>query len=246
LVVLDVLAVDEQGRRFNIEMQTRFPLAMPKRMLLYNCLNYFRQLREGSGYTLLNPAISICILERRLFNLTEEKPLCHRSFRLRCDQATDMIFTDDFEFHTFELPHFRPSKDNVKELPNDEKWLYLLKYAQSWDAKELSDLLMDGPYREALGVLEMISKSPEDFQYYESRLKFLRDEEAKLQAATQEGIEKGMEKGMETGTLVGTIQTLQELLGDPVTAGEELRAQELNLLSGMIIELKGRLRHRGS
>ena len=32
----------------------------------------------------------------------------------------------------------------------------------------------------------MISKSPEDLQYYEDRLKFLRDERGKLDAARQE------------------------------------------------------------
>lgn len=38
LVVLDVLAADLAGRRFNIEMQTTLPTDLPKRLTYYNCL----------------------------------------------------------------------------------------------------------------------------------------------------------------------------------------------------------------
>lgn len=56
-------------------------------------------------------------------------------------------------------------------------------HAADMEPETLAELLWDPPYREALGVLEMISKSPEDLQYYEDRLKFLRDEQGKLLAA---------------------------------------------------------------
>jgi hypothetical protein len=63
----------------------------------------------------------------------------------------------------------------------------LFKHASTMEPNCLSDLLHEEPYREAIGVLQMISKSPEDLEYYESRLKFLRDEEGKLLAARKEG-----------------------------------------------------------
>ncbi len=63
----------------------------------------------------------------------------------------------------------------------------------------LADQLGESAYREAIGVLEMISKSPEDLQYYEDRLKFLRDERGKLDAARQEGEQVGVSKGRQEG-----------------------------------------------
>ena len=48
LVVLDVLARDTASRLFNIEMQTTLPTDLPKRLTYYNCLNYVRQIQEGS------------------------------------------------------------------------------------------------------------------------------------------------------------------------------------------------------
>ena len=46
----------------------------------------------------------------------------------------------------------------------------------------------------------MISKNPEERQFYDARLKFLRDQQAQLEAAKQETIkarEEGLEEGLE-------------------------------------------------
>lgn len=180
IVVLDILAQDSIGRFFNIEVQTRLPLSFPNRLLYYNCRNYWRQLQEGDGYTMLRPAISISLVDRQLFHQPEAAGRWHHSFRLRCDQDHRLVMTDDFEFHVVELPKFRPESDNIGELPRDQKWLYLFTHAADMEPEQLSDLLGEKPYREAIGVLEMISKTPEDYDYYQDRLKFLRDEEAKL------------------------------------------------------------------
>ena len=75
--MLDVLAADREGRRFNIEMQTTLPLDLPKRLTYYNCLNYVRQSSVGAPYYHLRPAISICVLDRVLFR---QLPEYHLSF----------------------------------------------------------------------------------------------------------------------------------------------------------------------
>ena len=264
LVVLDVLARDSLGRLFNIEMQTRLPLCFPNRLLYYNSKNYSRQIREGDGYEELQPAISICLLDRQMFWSKAEATRWHHSFRLRCDQNFDLILTNDFEFHIFELPKFRPSGDNIGVLPPDEKWLYLFTQAAEMEPERLAELLRDPPYREAIGVLEMISRSPEDLQYYEDRLKFLRDERGKLLAAEQEGLlkgreegrekgreeglekglQKGLEKGREEGKLAGKIQMLQELLGDTPTTDAEFKNCDIDALTAQLAELQRRLRAR--
>lgn len=244
LVVLDVLARDSLGRLFNIEMQTRLPLSFPNRLLYYNCKNYTRQMHEGDGYEQLRPAISICLLDRLMFPQRSEQARWHHSFRLRCDQNADLILTSDLEFHIFELPKFAPSSDNIGELSADEKWLYLFTHAAETDPLTLANLLRDPAYREALGVLQMISKSPEDLQYYEDRLKFLRDEQGKLLAAREEGREEGEQIGLARGTLVGKVQLLQELLGDLPTTANELQSLSVDTLATRFAELQQRLRDR--
>ena len=156
----------------------------------------------------------------------------------------ELVLTDNFEFHIFELPKFEPTSDNIGELPAAEKWLYLLTHAAEVEPEVLADQLGESAYREAIGVLEMISKSPEDLQYYEDRLKFLRDERGKLDAARQEGEQVGVAKGRQEGKLAGKIQTLQELLGDRVSTDEELLAESITALATQLLRLRDRLNKR--
>ncbi|MCC6510106.1 MAG: PD-(D/E)XK nuclease family transposase, partial [Pirellulaceae bacterium] len=126
-------------------------------------------MHQGDGYTKLRPAISISLIDRQMFFEPGTADRWQHSFRVRCDQDPKLVLTDDFEFHIIELPKFRPESDNISELPPDQKWLYLFTHAAELEPDQLSNLLGDQPYREAIGVLEMISKSPEDYQYYEDR-----------------------------------------------------------------------------
>lgn len=254
MIVLDVLARDGLGRLFNIEMQTRLLLAFSNRLLFYNCKNYARQLRTGEEYEELCPAISICILNRRLFPEAPQVPnqTWHHSFRLRCDQDTTLVLSNDFEFHIFELPKFHASAEQVKHLPPAQKWLYLFKYGAVTDLETLSGILTEEPFQEALGVLEMISKTPEDYQYYEDRLKSIRDEKWLLNSARREGEklgeergeERGEKRGLELGLLVGKIQALQAALLDPVSPEAELLARPQADLKATLAELQSRLQSR--
>ena len=87
----------------------------------------------------------------------------------------------------------------------------------------------------------MISKSPEDRQFYEARMKFLHDEEARLIAAREEGREEGTTQG----TLIGRIQMLQEIIGDAVASISDLQQRSSDELSNLLANLQERLRSRG-
>jgi predicted transposase/invertase (TIGR01784 family) len=256
IVVLDILARDSLGRRFNVEMQTTRQVDLPRRLLYYSSLTYGRQIGQGQNYTDLRPVISICVLDEIIFARATH-PRYHHSFRLWCDQE-DLVFTNDFEFHALELPKFTPSSDNIGGLQAEEKWLYLLRHAESMDSDQLAALLVDPPYQEAIGVLDMISRNPEDRQFYDARLKFLRDQQSQLDAAMQEGMnkgreegrevgrEEGLEEGLERGELRGKIITLQEILGDPLTSKDELDSRPLSELNSLVAHLQRRLRNRNA
>ncbi len=136
------------------------------------------------------------------------------------------MLTDDLQIHAIELPKFRPSAGEISQCSDKEKWLYFLVNAEYLDAEDFKVLLPGPEYEEASGVLAMISQTPEERQFYEDRLKFLRDQNAQIlqarfegrQEGIDEGIEKGIEKGreegIEQGMLAGKIQILQQLLGE--------------------------------
>jgi len=82
----------------------------------------------------------------------------------------------------------------------------------------------------------MISQSPEDRQFYEARLKFLHDAEARLIAAREEGRQEG--------SIAGRIQLLQQLLGEEEANLHELLQRSHTDLADQLSTLQERLRSR--
>ena len=152
-----------------------------------------------------------------------------------------MAFSEDLVFHTLELPKYDGRSDNLEGLPRLEKWLYFLKHAEHWEAEELATRLVEAEFREAAGVLEMISQSPEERQFYEARLKFLHDAEARLIAAREEGRVEG--RSVE-GSMAGKIQLLQQLLGEEEASLQELLQRSHADLAHLLSTLQERLRSR--
>ncbi len=183
---------------------------------------------------------SCCVLDCLLFPKSD---VYHRSFRLRCDQDS-IVLTDDVQIHTIELPNFHRTAEEISQCSDKEKWLYFLVNAEYLEAAEISTLLPGPEFEEATGVLAMVSQTPDERQFYEDRLKFLRDQNAQIQQARFEGLEEGLEKGIERGTLSGKIQLLQQLLGDNELSTLDLSRYSIAELSFQLQDLQNRLRTR--
>ena len=59
-----------------------------------------------------------------------------------------------------------------------------------------------------------------------------------------QGREEGIEQGIEQGLLAGKIQTLQELLCEPISGKDDLKTRTLEELTELSQELQSRLRQR--
>ena len=257
LAILDVLAMDESGRQFNIEMQTSLPAGLSQRLLYYASSLYVNQLGEGESYVSLRPAISICVLEKPLLTDTDD---LHSDFRLRSPDGR--LFTDDLQIHLVELSKSQATEHNIEEVSHLERWSYFMLNAHRYSAEELRKLLPEPEFTEAIGVLEMIARQPDQRLAYDARLKFQRDEAARIEFARQEGEqigrEKGREKGREEGReegeqigrekgeLIGKIHILEELLAISLSEGHTLASLEKADLASRLEDLQQQLRARSS
>lgn len=76
LCILDIMAIDEFGRRLNIEVQIAMPAGMSQRLVYYVSRAYADQLQEGQNYFELRPSIcsvfwqGSCLQRRRLCTWT--------------------------------------------------------------------------------------------------------------------------------------------------------------------------------
>lgn len=245
LSILDILATDEHGRLLNIEMQTSLPAGMSQRLAYYASSVYVGQLHEGNPYTELRPAISICVLTQAMFPQSSE---LHLDFRLR-ESSSGLILTDDLQIHLLQLNNLRVTAENVYHALPAERWAYFLQNADKLTPEDIRRLFPDEEIAEAAGVLEMISQTPEQLMLYNARLKFQRDEEARLQKAREDGIRegeaRGETRGRQEGFLAGRIVLLQELLGIRPSTAEELVGYNDTQLHDMAEQLQHQLRSRG-
>jgi predicted transposase/invertase (TIGR01784 family) len=184
------------------------------------------------AYRELRPAISICVLSETMF---PKLPQLHLDFRLR--ERNGQVLADELQVHLIELPKSRAAVHNLQEVSPLERWAFLLLYAHRIDADELRRLLPEPEFHDALGVLEMISRTPDTRELYEARLKAKLDEEARLDYARAEGRAEGEQ--------IGQIRLLEQLLGMPSTASEELAKSSSEQLAARLVSLQERLRERG-
>ncbi len=241
--ILDILAVDEHGRSINIEIQTTLPAGMRQRLTYYVSSSYSMQFTRGKKYTSLLPAICICVVTQPMF---AEDPRLHLDFRLR--EESGLLLTDDLQVHVLQLSNLRVTAQNVREASPLEQWAYFLLHGDQMTPDEIRQLFPDPEFSDAAGVLEMVSKNPEQRQLYDARLKFQRDEAARMESAhdegLREGIEKGIEKGIERGELLGQIKLLQSLLKVSRPTRAELAKSTVAQLSELVDKLKHQLRTR--
>jgi predicted transposase/invertase (TIGR01784 family) len=244
LAILDVKAKDDHGRWLNIEMQTTLPGELPSRLAFYVASQYTGQMQEGDHYRDLTPSIGICVLSGILF---KEVPDLHLDFRLRSHQPAVKL-TDSLQIHLLELPKYALPRDNEQITDPIEKWAYFLRQATGSSPQQLVDRLGEEVFAEAAGVLEMIAKSPRERELYEARLKMQRDEQSRIDAATDqaraEGQAQGRVEGLSAGRLIGRIQVLQDLLGLPESSDKELASQSLDQLAAIERELERQRQER--
>jgi predicted transposase/invertase (TIGR01784 family) len=235
LSILDIKAQDEQGRFLNIEMQTSLATGLAKRLTYYAGRLFVGQMHEGMAYKALQPAISICVLSQSMFPQDQQ---LHLDFRLR--EKGGQVFTDELQIHLVELPKSRASVQNIREVSPLERWAFLMLNAHQIDTDVLRRLLPEPEFHDALGVLEMITRTPETRELYEARLKAQLDEEARLDYARAEGEQIGQQRGER----IGQIRLIEDLLKMPPTESEELAKLGLEQLATRLAELRKLLREQ--
>ena len=254
LSILDILATDEHGRTFIIEMQTSVPAGMGQRLAYYTAYQYVDQLGKGQKYVSLRPVISICVLTDPLFR---KVPELHLHFVLRSE--TGVILTEDLQVHVLQLSNLRVKEENLRDASPLEQWSYFLLRAETLTMDEIKRLLPDEVFSEAAGILDVVAKTPEQKRRYEARLKFQRDEAARALTSEQareqgrlegrlegreEGRLEGIDVGIERGELFGRIKTLQGLVGVAESAREELSDLRDEQLTTFLEQLRDQLRNR--
>ena len=182
---LDIRAKFNDGEDCNIELQVEPYPYMDKRMLEYWGSMYDAKINSGDSYEVLKPTISILIADYKISNLKHITKY-HTIWNLREKEFTETVLTNDIEMHILEIP-----KINDNEMLKDElvQWLRFIKEPEN---KGVEKFMEENKYlKQARKELEHLSGDPDFKRLLESRAGFLRDVDAKMYVAREEGKEEG-------------------------------------------------------
>ncbi|MCT6922717.1 Rpn family recombination-promoting nuclease/putative transposase [Metasolibacillus sp.] len=219
---LDIVVKTQKGEWINVEMQLSNQEDMLKRTLYYWSRLYAAQLQKGKGYRTLRPTITINICN---FTVFEEQNYYHSTYHLYEDTTLKRLQPKDdvLEIHFIEMNKFLSAWHQEQLKPLDDilaRWLLLLGMVDARKERVYQDIyrelevlaMKDETLLEAFNVWESLSQTPDTIIAYQSRLKAILDEEARLDDVREKSLQEGLEKGLEQGIEKGVLKVAKELI----------------------------------
>jgi predicted transposase/invertase (TIGR01784 family) len=209
LSIMDIKAEGLGGKRFNIEIQITDSADYDKRALYYWGKLYTEQLKASEGYSKLNKAIGIHILN---FTSILESKNYHNVFHIT-EKDSGLVYFKDLELHTIELNKFTHDSDDLlsdivaKVKTSLDMWSAFLTRNDLLDPANLPKELDNDKLKKALTVLDVMNFNKVEKEAYEDHLKWFMTEDAALKKAKEDGREEGREEGIEIGEARGLKKT---------------------------------------
>ena len=237
LSILDIKATNQDGKRFNIEIQISDEADYDKRALYYWAKIYTEQLKVAEDYSKLSKAIGIHILN---FTSIPEVKKYHNVFHIT-EKETGLLYFKDLELHTIELKKF--SNDSDEELADIVlkvknvlyMWLAFLTRNDLLIADNLPKELNDPNLKKAISVLSVMNFTAEEREAYEDHLKWLRIEANTIKNYEQRGEVRGRAEGKAEGEKEKAIVIAKKMLAEGfdiniITKITDLTAEEIKAL----------------
>lgn len=184
-IVLDILAQDNGGKRYNIEMQIRRYDMWNARSAFYLARTLSQQLSSGEDYHLLKPVIGIHLLDFELFQQKEHQEQAVWCFEMRDRVKSEVRLGEELQLNIIELPkadRLGTAKESlVAWITFFEHWYEELKMAE----------INYPPVKSALEKVKMMSADEQTQRLAFVRERALKDEASLLRSAKEEGIELG-------------------------------------------------------
>jgi predicted transposase/invertase (TIGR01784 family) len=220
-IILDILAEDEAGAQYDIEMQIRKYGAYPERAAYYMSRLYSGQLESGRDYAELKPVIGIHFLDYYQFpDYEDEFFFC---FELRDFRHPELRLTEDLALYVFELRKFE-KKRKAGLIPGDEaeEWLHFFNHAREEGDKTMRAHYKNPAVHKAFDILEALTADQKVRRLAQMRETALRNEISALADARQEGELIGEARGEARGEAKKARSTAETLLKMGVLSPEQI------------------------
>ena len=191
LGVMDLRAELENGAHCIIEIQLKHCENEPERILYYWADAYSRQIKRGDRFGKLQKTISIAILDHELEELRGMEKIGVK-WQIRDELTGKRILTDRLELVIIELPKARRM---YKTNSNNTICQWML-FLDNPNQKEVVRIMKENKdINKAIDELEQVSGNEKLRRIAELKEKYIRDEQASIAYAQNEGYRQGEAKG---------------------------------------------------
>lgn len=199
--IVDVKAIDETGRRFQIEIQIAVYSELIPRVVYGWSDLYSSQIQSGDDYIELKPVVSIWLLDGELINAQG----FHHHFTLY-DQQRNTQLSDHCSIHLIELPKY-DKQDIDNEL---ERWTRFFKDGETLDDEQLPDFMLTEEMQQAMTTLRQFSEKEQEYHQYQARMNYVREQRSIKNELERERAEKERERAEKQAALQREQLALQE------------------------------------
>ena len=205
-IVLDLLAEDVKGRRYNIEMQVRRYNAWSARSAYYLARTLTGQLKSGEDYQSLKPVIGIHLLDFELFEAPDQAAQALWCFELRDRRQPHVTLDNELQLNLIELP--KADRLGLAQ-PGLAAWVAFFEH---WQEERTMAAIAYPPVQQALEHIKALSADAETRRLAFVRERALHDEVSELRAEREIGKREGMLEGKLEGKREGLEEALARLI----------------------------------
>jgi predicted transposase/invertase (TIGR01784 family) len=192
-IVLDLLAEDAAGRRYNIEMQVRRYHAWSARSAYYLARTLTGQLKSGEDYQSLKPVIGIHLLDFELFEAPDQAAQALWCFELRDRRQPHVMLGNELQLNLIELP--KADRLGLAH-PALRAWVTFFEH---WQEEPTMAAIAYPPVQQALEHIKALSADAETRRLAFVRERALHDEVSEQRAEREQGRLEGKLEGKREG-----------------------------------------------
>ena len=179
---LDVKAKLAGNQTVIIEMQVLNVKAFDKRILYNAAKTYSTQLKDGEGYSKLNPVIALTITD---FEILKGRNNVISHFVFKEKQESFDYPNNELEMVFVELPKFHQAVEELETLT--EKWIYFMKNTNRLEAvPETMGIVPE--IQKAFRIASQANLSRAELEDLEKREVFIEDQRGAISKGKQEGL----------------------------------------------------------
>ena len=206
LGILDLELDINDREKVDIEIQLVDRSNIQERLLFYFSKLYYNEVKKGDDYKKAKRVVMVAILDYD-FNLTKEIKRMETKWKLREENAKDLVLTDKIEIDIIELSKVRDEYEKNKQ-NKKAQWALFINDPNTKEVKEIMKENED--IEEAVVTVHKMTEDEKMRRLADLREKAILDEKAIRRKGYEDGHEAGYEDGRTEGRAEGRAEGLEK------------------------------------